>query len=131
MADLVYCGSMLSLHAHSFVSRIYRFTFGIATFTACQYLHAGEYVVWWVGLGVLSSVGLGTGMHSGLLFLFPHVMRVVLAAEKCQSLDFTTHGDMWFRTSFFNCPAEVSGAPPSFWAIVGKVSTWQCTRPTI
>ena len=24
-------------------------------------------VVWWFGLGVLSSIGLGTGMHSGLL----------------------------------------------------------------
>ena len=28
-----------------------------------------EFLVWWVGLGVLSSIGLGTGMHSGLLFL--------------------------------------------------------------
>ena len=35
-----------------------------------------EYVVWWVGLGVLSSIGLGTGMHSGLLFLFPHILMV-------------------------------------------------------
>ncbi len=35
-----------------------------------------SYVVWWVGLGVLSSIGLGTGMHSGLLFLFPHILKV-------------------------------------------------------
>ncbi len=35
-----------------------------------------KYVVWWVGLGVLSSIGLGTGMHSGLLFLFPHILKV-------------------------------------------------------
>ena len=35
-----------------------------------------RYVVWWVGLGVLSSIGLGTGMHSGLLFLFPHMLKV-------------------------------------------------------
>lgn len=34
------------------------------------------YVVWWVGLGILSSIGLGTGMHSGLLFLFPHILKV-------------------------------------------------------
>jgi hypothetical protein len=34
------------------------------------------YIVWWVGLGVLSSIGLGTGMHSGLLFLFPHMLKV-------------------------------------------------------
>lgn len=37
-----------------------------------------HYTVWWVGLGVLSSVGLGSGMHSGILFLFPHVMKVNL-----------------------------------------------------
>lgn len=37
-----------------------------------------QYVVWWVGLGVLSSIGLGTGMHSGLLFLFPHMLKVRL-----------------------------------------------------
>ncbi len=35
-----------------------------------------QFVVWWVGLGVLSSIGLGTGMHSGLLFLFPHMLKV-------------------------------------------------------
>ena len=35
-----------------------------------------QYLVWWVGLGVLSSIGLGSGVHSGLLFLFPHVLKV-------------------------------------------------------
>lgn len=35
-----------------------------------------SYTVWWIGLGVLSSIGLGTGMHSGLLFLFPHMLKV-------------------------------------------------------
>ena len=34
------------------------------------------FVAWWLGLGVLSSIGLGTGMHSGLLFLFPHMLKV-------------------------------------------------------
>lgn len=36
-----------------------------------------QYMVWWVGLGILSSIGLGTGMHSGLLFLFPHMLKVM------------------------------------------------------
>lgn len=36
------------------------------------------YTTWWLGLGVLSSIGLGTGMHSGLLFLFPHMLKVCL-----------------------------------------------------
>jgi hypothetical protein len=59
--------------------------------------------VWWIGLGVLSSVGLGTGMHSGewririsfldaesflhvgivagILFLFPHLFFICSSAE--------------------------------------------------
>ena len=28
-----------------------------------------EFVVWWVGLGVLSSIGLGTGMHLSLIHI--------------------------------------------------------------
>mmetsp|Transcript_90514 Transcript_90514/g.256367 ORF Transcript_90514/g.256367 Transcript_90514/m.256367 type:complete len:506 (+) Transcript_90514:70-1587(+) len=46
---------------------------------------AGKEVLWWVILGILSSVGFGTGLHSGLMFLFPHVMQVVGAAEACQT----------------------------------------------
>eukprot|EP00913_Durusdinium_trenchii_P016299 g15318.t1 len=40
---------------------------------------------WWIILGVLSSVGFGTGLHSGMMFLFPHVLQVVTAAESCRS----------------------------------------------
>merc|ERR1712232_1031831 len=43
----------------------------------------GIEAAWWITLGVLSSVGFGTGLHSGLMFLFPHVMQVVGAAEAC------------------------------------------------
>ncbi|KAG8468639.1 hypothetical protein KFE25_013722 [Diacronema lutheri] len=46
---------------------------------------AAREAAWWVTLGVLSSVGFGTGLHSGLMFLFPHVMNVVLTVESCQS----------------------------------------------
>ena len=38
------------------------------------------YAVWWISLGVLSSIGLGTGMHSGLLFLFPHMLKARLVS---------------------------------------------------
>lgn len=43
---------------------------------------------YWVGLGVLSSVGLGTGLHTFLLYLGPHIASVTLAAYECDSLDF-------------------------------------------
>ncbi|EFJ52831.1 hypothetical protein VOLCADRAFT_120213 [Volvox carteri f. nagariensis] len=62
-----------------------------------------KYVVWWVGLGVLSSIGLGTGMHTGLLFLFPHILKVCLAAETCGHFRFDTRYDMWYSSESFTC----------------------------
>lgn len=46
------------------------------------------FVVYWLGLGVVSSVGLGTGLHTFLLYLGPHIASVTLAAYECNSLDF-------------------------------------------
>lgn len=43
--------------------------------------HLIREAAWWITLGVLSSVGFGTGLHSGLMFLFPHVMNVVLTVR--------------------------------------------------
>mmetsp|Transcript_10404 Transcript_10404/g.24931 ORF Transcript_10404/g.24931 Transcript_10404/m.24931 type:complete len:501 (+) Transcript_10404:2-1504(+) len=49
---------------------------------------------WWMILGVLSSIGFGTGLHSGMMFLFPHVLQVVAAAEACH----TTQGLVaWYQ----------------------------------
>lgn len=42
----------------------------------------------WIGLGVLSSVGFGTGLHTFVLYLGPHIAKVTLAAYLCNSLDF-------------------------------------------
>merc|ERR1711976_675659 len=49
------------------------------TFKICCY---------WIILGVLSSVGLGTGLHTFLLYLGPFIARVTLAAYECGSTDF-------------------------------------------
>eukprot|EP00796_Vickermania_ingenoplastis_P004331 gene4331-3145_t len=45
---------------------------------------------YWLVLGILSSIGLGTGMHSGLMFLFPHIYRSCAAADRCG-----TTGTFW------------------------------------
>jgi len=44
--------------------------------------------MWWVGLGILSSVGLGTGLHTFLLYLGPHIAAVTMAAYECGTTDF-------------------------------------------
>lgn len=43
---------------------------------------------YWVGLGVASSIGLGTGLHTFLLYLGPFIAQVTLAAYECDSLEF-------------------------------------------
>lgn len=51
--------------------------------------------IWWIGLGFLSSVGLGCGIHTGLLFLFPHVYSIITTAEKYNTLNFDPRQNMW------------------------------------
>lgn len=46
------------------------------------------FVVYWVGLGFLSAFGMGTGLHTFILYLGPHIASVTLAAYECNSLDF-------------------------------------------
>jgi hypothetical protein len=50
-----------------------------------------KHILWslyWLWLGVLSSIGLGSGLHTFLLYLGPHIARVTLAAFDCNSLKF-------------------------------------------
>ncbi|GLI70272.1 hypothetical protein VaNZ11_015204 [Volvox africanus] len=86
-----------------------------------------KYVVWWVGLGVLSSIGLGTGMHTGLLFLFPHILKVCLAAETCGHFRFDTRYDMWYSSESFKCgegPGEVVSFADLFKKVILTAVLW-------
>ncbi|KAL6751502.1 hypothetical protein V8C86DRAFT_2777070 [Haematococcus lacustris] len=80
-----------------------------------------QYVVWWLGLGVLSSIGLGTGMHSGVLFLFPHMLKVSLAAETCGHTQFDIHRDVWYNSEPLHC-GDAPPGPVGFWAVFNKVA---------
>ncbi|KAF9980166.1 Vacuolar membrane protease [Mortierella antarctica] len=58
--------------------------------------HAESGMIWygyWILLGIASSVGLGTGLHTFILFLGPHIAEVTLAAYKCGNTDFDVRGD--------------------------------------
>ena len=41
------------------------------------------FAFWWIMLGVASSIGLGTGLHTFVLYLGPHIAKVTLAANQC------------------------------------------------
>ena len=98
-----------------------------------------EFFVWWVGLGISSrcalrkpccplasqthppsplpppsSIGLGSGLQSGVLFLFPHIIKTCLAAQTCQTLDFVSSSNMWFRkpANLFKCPPLTPHSTP-------------------
>lgn len=43
------------------------------------------FAVYWIGLGVASSIGLGTGLHTFILYLGPHIAKVTLAANECNA----------------------------------------------
>ncbi|KAJ1867777.1 Protein kinase of the Mitotic Exit Network [Coemansia sp. RSA 989] len=74
--------------------------------------------VYWVALGVLSSVGLGAGLHTFVLFLGPHIARVTLMAHECTSMAFAVRGSHAFKC----LDAVASTAEPApFGAIVRKV----------
>ncbi|CAG9806116.1 unnamed protein product [Chironomus riparius] len=76
------------------------------------------FVMYWVGLGVISSIGLGTGLHTFILYLGPHIASVTLAAYECGSLDFPSPP----YPDDIICPDNPTpGFVPSLWSIMSKV----------
>ncbi|XP_018326635.1 vacuole membrane protein 1 isoform X3 [Agrilus planipennis] len=73
---------------------------------------------YWIGLGILSSVGLGTGLHTFLLYLGPHIAQVTLAAYECGSLNFPEPP----YPDDIVCPNEADPSQiVSIWSIMSKV----------
>ncbi len=53
--------------------------------SACTFIQTVTLeTLFWIGCGVLSTIGLGSGVQTGALFLFPHVCRLSLAWSKLQ-----------------------------------------------
>ncbi|KAJ3025460.1 UNVERIFIED_CONTAM: hypothetical protein HDU68_007120 [Siphonaria sp. JEL0065] len=52
---------------------------------------------WWVLLGIASSIGLGTGLHTFVLFLGPWIVKVTMTAFALHSLNFNDHGPNSFQ----------------------------------
>lgn len=72
---------------------------------------------YWVGLGILSSVGLGTGLHTFLLYLGPHIASVTLAAWECGTLDFPEPP----YPDDIQCPDDEHTSTVNMWTIMSKV----------
>ncbi|XP_031398642.1 vacuole membrane protein KMS1-like [Punica granatum] len=46
-----------------------------------------QFGLWWIALGVASSIGLGSGLHTFVLYLGPHVALFTIKAMQCGRID--------------------------------------------
>ncbi|KAI3704093.1 hypothetical protein L1987_74306 [Smallanthus sonchifolius] len=46
-----------------------------------------RFAMWWVALGVASSIGLGSGLHTFVLYLGPHIAFFTIKAMQCGRVD--------------------------------------------
>lgn len=96
-----------------------------------------KYVTWWLGLGIVSSVGLGNGLPTGVMFLFPHIIHTCLTAHTCGTTEFGHFEAIWFRSpdTLFKCPDSADGLTPAtflnIWLIVLIPSFIQATGTCI
>ncbi|KAJ4754543.1 Vacuole membrane protein 1 [Rhynchospora pubera] len=54
---------------------------------ALEYMRFG---LWWVALGMASSIGLGSGLHTFVLYLGPHIALFTIKAVQCGRVDLKT-----------------------------------------
>ena len=54
-----------------------------------------SFMLWWIGLGVVSSIGLGTGLHTGSLYLFPYILFSTNISIKLRTTE-------WYYDSMWN-----------------------------
>lgn len=77
--------------------------------------------MYWIGLGVASSIGLGTGLHTFILYLGPHIAQVVIGANKCNKVP-EMMPSRWQFEHFAPCPSVPEDQVTiGFWTIYTAV----------
>ncbi|KAI8873257.1 hypothetical protein GQ42DRAFT_131251, partial [Ramicandelaber brevisporus] len=77
---------------------------------------------YWLALGIASSIGLGAGLHTFVLFLGPHIAEATLSAYQCGDLNFSVRGPDAFQFSSVAASAAAGVAKVSIWRIYRKIS---------
>lgn len=78
------------------------------------------FATYWIGLGVASSIGLGTGLHTFVLYLGPHIARVTLAANECNAVP-KLLPSRWRFDHFEACDPLIADSNVSFWIVYKAV----------
>uniref|UniRef100_A0A6B2G0Y5 Vacuole membrane protein 1 (Trinotate prediction) n=1 Tax=Myxobolus squamalis TaxID=59785 RepID=A0A6B2G0Y5_MYXSQ len=85
-----------------------------------SFIHKGVqeiiYLLKWNGLGILSSIGLGFGFHTFVLYLAPFIASVTMAAWECNSVRFPPP-----YPHKITCPTEPDKIAMNIWKIALKV----------
>lgn len=79
----------------------------------------GYFMAYWVILGVASSIGLGTGLHTFVLYLGPWIAKVTMAANECNAIP-EMIPNKWSFKHFAPCPTNVE-TPLTFWDVLFSV----------
>ena len=76
------------------------------------------FATYWIGLGVASSIGLGTGLHTFVLYLGPHIAQVTLAAYECNAVP-KLLPSRWRFDHFETCDPLIaaSNTQVNFWRV--------------
>ena len=81
----------------------------------------GSFAMYWVGLGVASSIGLGTGLHTFILYLGPHIAQVVIGSNECNRVP-ELMPSRWQFEHFAPCPSVPEDQVTiGFWTIYQAV----------
>jgi membrane protein YqaA with SNARE-associated domain len=80
------------------------------------------YAMYWITLGILSSIGLGSGLHTFVLFLAPFIIeKTMLEGDlsiKSRILD--TFGMVYYETFLWGFGTAIGELPPYFVARMGN-----------
>ncbi|OMO62562.1 vacuole membrane protein 1 [Corchorus capsularis] len=52
-----------------------------------ELIHYAQFGIWWLALGIASSIGLGSGLHTFVLYLGPHIAFFTIKAVQCGRVD--------------------------------------------
>ena len=59
-------------------------------------------MAYWILLGIASSVGLGTGLHTFVLYLGPHIAKITLYSYECNDIPVMLPSK--YNPEIFECP---------------------------
>ena len=79
----------------SLISCVFAVLVILSTFPSALIIHLFDIIFTitkWISLGIISSIGLGSGLNTGLLFLFPLITQATLTATRCGHTDFDLSG---------------------------------------